>query len=425
MHRPRSLLLPAPAEPFAGWVNVHEVDGPLGGALLMLARSVQLWTETLPAERGELFAAGGEPDRAADLDHLDVPEALAGPFHVLATLRSAPGEARAAAVSQACDAVSARAEAEGHPGVAIAWARLAAVVYPANVAAAYRVGLLARRGLDYATAEAWLQHAGALGRKHGEWILFVRAMHSLGNLHAQRGDFAQARAALSRGLQAAQRPRGRIKGGRKRLQVVEGEILHDLMVVAVYAEDFTGAERYAAEAFERMRAGHRRLPVLAHDVAGLWMERGYFARALPVFEAVLPLFHKPNERLLASCNAARCAGAEGNEAAYTCMAAEAWGLIGAMDPGTVPAGVYTNLARGAAGLRLWSDAEHAAMRAAEAAAAREEADQAEAISPLLESIRLHRFVNAPPEPASRLEERIARSLATDLVESLAAMRAGE
>ncbi|HEV2736045.1 MAG TPA: hypothetical protein VGV85_14455, partial [Longimicrobiaceae bacterium] len=416
MPHPRPLLLPAPLEPFPGWINVKEVPGELGGRLLLLYRNVLLWAETPGAERGSLFAGVGPEELDARLDGIPPPEALAEALRGLGAVRTEPARARPALVSRACDAVSAWAEGEGHTGTALAWARAAASAYPANVAAAYRVGIMARRRADYATAEAWLQHAGSMARRHGDWYGFVLSLNSLGNLDTQRGEFGQARAHLAKALGAARRPRGRVEGGRKRLRLLEGDVLHDLMTVSVYQGDFRGAERYAAEAFERMRAGHQRLPVLAHDVAGLWMERGYFGRALQVFEAVLPFIYDTRVRLLACCNLVRCAGAERRADVYTRAAADAWALVREAAAGTVGAVIFTNLARGAAGLRLWEDAERAGVLATEAAAARQEADQMAAIPPLLESIRLHRYADAPAEPASALEERTSRSLAVGLVE---------
>ncbi|HEU0077581.1 MAG TPA: hypothetical protein VFQ76_08040, partial [Longimicrobiaceae bacterium] len=326
---------------------------------------------------------------------------------------------------RACDAVSAWAEREEHTGTALAWARAAASAYPPNVAAAYRVGIMARRRADYSTAEAWLQHAGAMSRRHGDWYGFVLALNSLGNLHVQHGEFAQARASLAKALIAARRPRGRVAGGRKRLRIREGYVLHDLMTVSFYMGDFPRAERYAAEAFERMRTGSRRLPVLAHDVAVLWMERGYFGRALRVFQAVLPFIRDQHERMLVCCNLARCAGAEADGNVYARAAAEVRDLVRDAVSGSIPAVVFTYLARGAAGLRLWNDAEHAANLAADVAAARQEADQIAALPPLLESIRLHRYADTLPAPASGVEERTSRSLAVGLVEALTALRAGE
>jgi hypothetical protein len=196
-------------------------------------------------------------------------------------------------------------------------------------------------------------------------------------------------------------------------------------MVAAYSGDYAGAERYATEAFERMRAGHQRLQVLAHDVAVLWMERGNFGRSLQVFDAVLPLIRTLDERLLVCCNVARCAGAEGLAEVYSRATAEAWDLIGDQVLESIPAVVFTNLARGAAGLRLWEDAERAAVLAGEAAVVRQEADQLAAVHPLLDSIRLHRFADALPETKSALEERRSRSLAAGLVEALTALRAGE
>jgi tetratricopeptide (TPR) repeat protein len=424
MPHPQPLLLPAPPEPFPGWTNVQEVPGELGGRLLVLFRSVLLWADTPGDERRTLFAGGGV-DLPPQLDGVPFPEGLADALRDLGAVRTEPGRVRAVQVSRACDAVSAWAEGEGHTGTALAWARAAASAYPPNVAAAYRVGIMARRRADYATAEAWLQHAGSMARRHGDWYGYVLSLNSLGNLNTQRGEFGQARAHLARALVAARRPRGRVEGGRKRLRLLEGEILHDLMTVAIYSADFADAERFAAEAFERMRGGHQRLPVLAHDVAVLWMERGRFDRALQVFGAVLPLIQKPQERLLVCCNLARCAGAEGSPEAYARAAAGVWDLIAQRPVSSIPAGVYLNVARGAAGLRRWEDAAAAARLAVEAAAARQEADQMAAARPVLDSIRLHRFADALPETTSALEERRSRSLAAGLVEALTALRAGE
>ncbi|MEW5930790.1 MAG: tetratricopeptide repeat protein [Gemmatimonadota bacterium] len=389
----------------------------------MLYRGVLLWAETPLAERGALPDGTGDPLPLPDGPGL--PDALADAFRDLRALRAEPGLARPAAVSRACDAVSAWAEEAGHTGTALAWARAAASAHPPNVAAAHRVGILARRRADYATAEAWLQHTAAMSRRHGDWFQFALSLNSLGNLNAQRGEFREARGYLTKALGAVRRPRGRVEGGRTRLRRLEADILHDLMLVAIYACDYAGAERFAAEAFEQMRAGHQRLPVLAHDVALLWIERGHFGRALQVFGAVLPLIRKPHERLLACSNLARCAGAEGSPEAYARAVAEVWDLVGDPVIGSIPAVVYVNIARGAAGLRLWQDAERAAELASQAAAIRQEADQLAALDPLLESIRLHRFADAYPEPTSALEERKSRSLAAGLVEALTALRAGE
>jgi tetratricopeptide (TPR) repeat protein len=422
---PRPLLLPAPPEPFPGWTNVKEVPGELGGTLLVLFRSVLLWAESPAAERATLFSGRSAGELSAPLDRSPLPQELADAVRELCAVRTAPGRVRPSVVSRACDAVSAWAEREEHPGTALAWARAAASAYPPNVAAAYRVGIMARRRADYSTAEAWLQHAGSMARRNGNWYGFVLALNSLGNLHVQHGEFDQARAHLAKALTAARRPRGRVEGGRKRLRVREGYVLHDLMMVSVYVQDLARAERYAAEAFERMRAGSRRLPFLAHDVAFLWMERGRFARALQVFEAVLPYFRGQEARARVLTNLLRAAGATGRVDAFDRHAGEARSLLEAMPAAETPAAFWTCLARGEASLGHWAAAERAAVRAGEVAELRQEADQRAAIEPLLESIRLHRHADAPAVPASPLEERACRSLTAGLVESLSAMRAGE
>lgn len=425
MPLPRPLLLPAPSEPFSGWTNVAEVPGELGGTLLVLYRSVLLWAETPAAERAALFAGGGDRLSGTEAAGSALPAEAAEALRDLHALRAEPGRVRPALVSRACDAVSAWAEAEGHTGTALAWARAAASAYPPNVAAAHRVGIIARRRADYATAEAWLQHAGSMARRHGDWYAFVLSLNSLGNLHIQHGEFGQARASLAKALGAVRRPRGRVEGGRKRLRIREGYVLHDLMTVSVYTGDFSGAERYAAEAFERMRVGSKRLPVLAHDVAGLWMERGQFGRALQVFEAVLPYFRSQEARARVLTNLLRAAGATGRKDAFERHSGEARSILEAMPAAETPAAFWTCLARGEASLCHWDAAERASLRAGELAELRQEADQLAEIIPLLESIRLHRYADTLPEPVSPLEERASRSLATGLVESLAAMRAGD
>ncbi|HEU0079987.1 MAG TPA: hypothetical protein VFQ76_20235, partial [Longimicrobiaceae bacterium] len=205
MPHPRPLLLPCPPEPFPGWTNVQEVPGELGGMLLLLYRSVLLWAETPARERGTLFSSRGGEELGAERDRLPLARELAEALGDLCALRSEPGQVRPALVSRACDAVSAWAEGEGHTGTALAWARAAASAYPPNVAAAHRVGIMARRRADYATAEAWLHHAGAMSRRHGDWYAFALSLNSLGNLHVQRGEFGPARASLVKALFAARR----------------------------------------------------------------------------------------------------------------------------------------------------------------------------------------------------------------------------
>ncbi len=391
----------------------------------MLYRSVLLWAETPAGERGTLFGGGGAGDLTAQPEGISLPDELAGAFRDLCAVRTEPGRVRPVLVSRACDAVSEWAEGEGHTGTALAWARAAASAYPANVAAAHRVGIMARRRADYATAEAWLQHAGSMSRRHGDWYGVALSLNSLGNLHVQRGDFRQASASLAKALGVARRPRGRVEGGRKRLRLLEGDILHDLMTVAVYAGDYPKAERFAAEAFERMRAGHRRLPVLAHDVAGLWVERGRFGRALQVFEAVLPHFRSQEARGRTLTNLLRAAGAAGREDAFNRHSSEALSILDALPAAETPAAFWTCLARGEASLGHWDAAAWASMRASEVAELRQEADQLAEIPPLLEAVRLHRFADSLPIAISPMEERASRSLAAGLVESLTMMRAGE
>jgi tetratricopeptide (TPR) repeat protein len=84
--------------------------------------------------------------------------------------------------------------------------------------------------------------------------------------------------------------------------------LHDLFAVAVEMGQPVEAERLAEIALQVFGRRNRRVHVLAHDVAYFWMEQGYYARALSIFQAVLPVTEKPIERLFVLADLARAAG---------------------------------------------------------------------------------------------------------------------
>jgi tetratricopeptide (TPR) repeat protein len=425
MSRSRPMAFPsAVEEPFRGWINLEELPAPVGRILLPLQRSVEIWGETSPAERGDLFPEAGTDTLRDEIKALGLPDLLDGALRTLVEVREAPMTVRVTTVGEACDAISAWAEAEGHMRTAIAWAATSATANPGNARAMYRVGLLARRRAEYHVAEPWLHQARFAARRYGDWITFVLALNGLGNLHTQRGEFRKARSVLLRALAAAERPRARVKGGRARMRVMQGEILHDLIEVAAHLQDLAGAERFAVQAFTQLPRQHPRIPMLANDVAVLWTMMGRFGRALSVFRAVQPLV-APADRLLVWCNIARCAGAEGCANLFAEAWDKVWCAVGASPQGTIPAIIFLNLARGAAGLRKWDEAEFCAIQAAEAAEARQEAGEAAEIIPVLEAIRLHRYAETPPAPSAPNDEEAASDLERGLVETLTTIRAGD
>jgi tetratricopeptide (TPR) repeat protein len=401
-------------EPFSGWTIVDEITSPLGGCLLALYRHVRAWADATLGDRRGLFLAGTRKRRMSDLSDAQAsPELLRALGPVLEMLDS-PVRAQAGRVESACMEVSAWAEDHHFTGAALAWALAAAESNPQSAEALYRVGLLARRRADYAVAETWLQQACSVARRTRDARHFVTALISLGNLHAQRGEYAQARELLERALRFAERPSKHGFGRGKALRDMQRRALHDLMTVAIHTSRFGEAEEIAVRALAMMPAGHPRLPVLAHDVAHCWMTRGCFGRALAVFRAVLRHIQNPAERILVLCNIARCAGAENDARVFIDAWAEIQQLAASLSDPEVPAGVWVNVARGLASLRRWEESEVVAARGAVAAELRMEPDQAGEAAAVLDMVRRRTGEAAATDPGTRT----ARELASGLVERL-------
>lgn len=91
--------------------------------------------------------------------------------------------------------------------------------------------------------------------------------------------------------------------------------------------DHPAAEVVASQALQKYGLCHPDLPKLAHDVAHLWCEPGYFERALTVFRSLLPHFTCPGERFRGLVSAARAAGGARDERFYLIFSEEAQSLI--------------------------------------------------------------------------------------------------
>ncbi len=343
----------------------------------------------------------------------------------LASLLATPGRASGSEVRRACARVVEWAEREGKLGTALSWARVAATVDPQSAWMAYKVGTLARRRAEYHVAEVWLYHAIETGRRYRQWPAFIIAQISLGLLHAQRGDYHRAREILLRALHATSRPtkKANLRGQRSRLRDMRRRVLHDLMVVEMDTGRFVEAERYAREAYELMRPWHRRMPTLAHDTAYLWMQRGFFSRALPVFVAVSPHLHGDYERFLAYSHIARCAGAGEQAEVYRRATDNAQRILATLPVKDTSAAALGNFARGAAGIGFWDEATAWAERALEAARVRQEEDQIQALSSVLGQITAHRVIDCPSDRQTPQEAKESQVFASGLVESLEAMAA--
>ena len=160
------------------------------------------------------------------------------------------------------------------------------------------------------------------------------------------------------------------------------------------------------------------LPALAHDVAYFWLENGHFARALPVFEAVLPHIARSADRVRVLADVARAAAGAAREEVFTAAWEEAMREVERPDAEEGAAQALLDLAHGAAMLRSWGKAERAATRALAAAAERNESRVRLEAEAVLDSVRRRSAAALSPAAAPRSPRGDA--LAADLVEHLAA-----
>jgi tetratricopeptide (TPR) repeat protein len=385
---------------------LREVGGEVGILLWQAYRNVMFWSTTDAGERGQLFAPDAGTRRRAEIAEARVPERLAAALESVAAMLEAPEATSGDRVAQACTDVAQWAEDEGHMNTGLAYAQAAAVASPGRARLALAVGQLARRRAELARAETWFRHTIMIGRQTGDWDSYSRAYIALGNMLISRGNFPGAHRMHIKALRAARR---------KGMPEIQGMALHDLFVIAVETSRDEQAEEYARQAFRAYGPSHVSVPALAHDVAYFWMQRGYFGRALEVFQALEPHLSSPRERLVLLSNAARAAAGTGNRETFR----KAWTQVFrlAKDPelqAVVPNSLM-ELALGAASLSEWDRAEQAATESLELATRAGHAKVRFRAEALLDSVRNGRTAqaNVAVKPSAK-----ADALATEMVRSL-------
>jgi tetratricopeptide (TPR) repeat protein len=334
---------------------LREVGSEAGVLLWQSYRNVMFWATAEPGERAALFSPEASRKRLAEVAAARLPQELVEPLNVFAALLAAPEDTPGDAVAAACTAIGEWAEEEQHGATALAFTQAAALAMPRSAALALKVGQVARDRAEMARAETWFRHAIMISRQVGDWETYARAYIALGNMAIKRGSFPVAHRMHIKALRAARR---------KGLPALQGMAAHDLFVVATETGRHAQAEEYARAAFRAYGPHHERLPVLAHDVAYLWMQQGHFAPALEVFEALRPHVVGRRERgLTVVSNIARAAGGIGDREAFR----KAWVEVNRLskEPEVRPAlGIaMLELAHGAASLGEWDRAEQAAEQA--------------------------------------------------------------
>lgn len=396
-----------------GAAVLEENAGGLGVLLWDVARDLVLWATSRPRERAELFAPAAERTRSAWLLSSALDPMLEAALLGLVRVTGQPSRASRERVAMACREIARWADTQGAVATANAFAHAAAIAVPANANLCYEAGRFARRCADYPRAERWLKRAILLGRQKGEWEAYAKGLLGLGNTFGQRGDYRRAKKYQLRCLYAARR---------HGIPALEGPACHDLCGASIEAGKIDEVNRYARMAYEAYGEGHPRLPVLAHDVAYAWMNDGYFARALEVFEATLP-HYTPAERVLVLADICRAAAGVGDVMRFEGYWRATWEWIEIWSGRDHVAQALLDLARGAALLRRWEWAEQAAEQSLVIATERREARIQFTAEAMLEAIRREHAAETYTAPDPLTEQEVD-ALANDLVESLISCAVG-
>ena len=416
---PRRWRTPPPltrgSESLEGMEILREVGGEVGILLWQAYRNVMFWASADQEDRAELFSPEAGKKRAAELAEARIPDELSGPLSTCTEMLSSAERIQGDAVAQACTGVARWAEDEGYLNTALSFTQAAAVASQRNGRLALAVGQLARRRGELPRAETWFRHTVMVARQTGDWEAYARAYIALGNMLIRRGNFPAAHRMHIKALRAARR---------KGLQQIQGMALHDLFAIAIETGRKEQGEEYARQAFRAYGPNHPSLPILAHDVAYFWVEQGYFARALEVFQALEPHLTTPQDRLSLTASIARAAAGAGNRDLFRRALTQVVRLN--KDPevqGVVP-GCMLDLALGAASLGEWDRAESAASEAYELATRSGQAKVRMRAESLLDAVRNGRQAHAKQQTARAASSPKAETLAGEFVRSLENSRVG-
>lgn len=395
---------------FNGFVVLEELTDETGVLLWQSFRSVMLWASAPLEERSSMFLPGAMQARTSSLQTEALDAALRQPLGVLAGVLDGAAPPPAESLADACRAVSGWAEAQGKLGTALAFMQATALVLPSDSGTAYLTGRLARRRAEYARAESWFYEAISRALENRDWRFYALAFVGLGNLHIQRGNYPAGERCHTRALRIAR------KHG---LREIQGIASHDLFVVTMGTDRVSEAEAFATDALHFYGAGHPRLPYLAYDLACFWVDHGQFARALPVFRAVLPHVRQRRERLLTLGAIGRASGVLGDRNGFDAAWNQIWTAV---QEEAVPEGcaqALSALAEGAASLQDWERADQAASLALEIAEQRQETQAQFRADAVRQRVQKGRLAPASlPQEQKRSTEEASDGLVTEMVASL-------
>lgn len=314
MQSPLSVI---PSAELLGAGVVRELPAEIALSAWEVLRIVILWADEGRGSTARLFGPGGL-DAALSEIMGDAPLAKGeDPRVPLAAvvaelIQPVPDEPL---IARACLCMTEWALPRQYLVTGLAFSEAAAYAMPC-ARYAFLAAKLHRQYGRHLDADRLLAVAEKLAREEKDWETNIRVRLARGNVDVLHGRYAQAKALMVKALATCQRYR--LSGP------VLGEAHHDLLVVETGLKDYPAAAQHADAAVGAYGTGHPRLPHLAHDLAGLWMEQGDYQNALTVLHSLLAShFHyDPVLRLMTYASAVRAAAGSGDTAVYTRLAGE-------------------------------------------------------------------------------------------------------
>jgi tetratricopeptide (TPR) repeat protein len=246
-------------------------------------------------------------------------------------------------MARACLALADWASEQGATLTTLLWFEAAAICFPENGRYALIAGRAYRQAGRLLDAEKWLTRAARLTYWRKDW-----GAHAFAVLVSwTQGSVSKALRYLHRSRRIAHRYRER---------VLEGEIFHNLLAIAISSGETTHVEEYAQQAFERYLPAHNRLPALAYDLAYFWMMRGHTRRALRIFQQLLPHFPQPEQRIQVLAALARGAGKANDQNQFMDAWVDAGSLLQGLQSAVTLPHALLDLGLGAAHFEMYEEA---------------------------------------------------------------------
>lgn len=344
---PETARAPIPGGDVVGAPILRELPADSSLWAWQILRAVLAWAGDDPARRGELFARAEVRAWEEELLRAGFESELRYPLAVAAGELAAEHPA-GARLSWACLCVADWALARRAVSTALVFAEAAALCSPEHPRYAWVTGRLLRTHGNLKRAGDWLEKAVWLAVQKEDWEAQSCGLLSLGNTYLDQGAYRDAARVQLVALRTSRL---------HKLRKYEGDALHNLMAAHYAMGDWAEAEEFARAAFDIYRTGHDRLAALAHDTAFLWLNRGYFGRALRVLRALLPRFTKFDDQLHILGSLLRAAGAEGETEYFEEIWPKGWGMAReAAETGRAGASALVEMGIGASSLGQWNRA---------------------------------------------------------------------